>query len=995
MTIKSVINQKGLVTNPNPFSVTPEGSLLEAENVVIDDNGTIRSRRGQEKISGAAGQGPGSVNGGGSDDLFRPETCWFFDNLLWAHYRHPTTSANYHDIIVSYTWSGGDWHQVYGSASAITVDSLGKTKTRACEANRRQLITSVSGVLKGAKLGTDGLSTDPLVAAGVPRGLDMRQYALTNTVTYNPMANKQAAGYRSVWKIKDNAGNVQIGSPSGRLVVRNTSGGSRTPQLRIGIPNACAGVLQIYRTLFADADPSGNIVDPGDDMYLIAEISPTSSDQSNFYVVYDDVVVDGLLGTPLYTNESREGVLKGRDVPPVCKDIQYYQDQAFFANTVGKYRLEIDVLAVDSAGDGSTKGITPTDILSVGGITMFATTVALENVSIYAFACDATTGAGSEIVRILKTVESFCYKYNLTSNSYSGLYYAYNATGPDDVVGKIVFEERSINGSVPCYFGATRLDSPSGYLPTPTPGTLVSKEINDITVSGSTVTLTFTAAHGYSIGDQIVFNWFATSTQATNTRLPHGVYTILTLPTTSKVTFSAPAGTPSGTDSSAYAFKKTGSPVSVRDVNLHRLMYSQPQEPEGVPLLNYFNCGRSDAEILRIYPLGQSLFIFKEDGLFRLSGTAGAYVLDIFDATVRLLSSESIAEIDNAVFCLTDVGVVRVSESGCTVMSKEIDDEIQRVIITCTNITRKEAFGVGYSDDRKYILWVPTLSTDLKPTQAFVYNSSTKTWTKRTDSANCGLAVRRNDVITDLQKLYTFKDKENWLTQERKGFSIYDYADESVSLGTVVYSNNTFSSTYLTARDLDLATVGSIITYNNDVTIRNHLLSYSHVSSNGVVTYEYPGNQSEADARTDPVASGSPTTGITLYKSIPIKVTFRHLVGDNLIQRKSFSEVFLTLDQPLTTKMSISFKTDLATTGSTTIWGFGYAFWNSSFPWALRGVAGVILGKTIHTLIPTSCQKCSQLLTTVTNARAWSNFALRGIHVRYTGGLENVVRDNH
>lgn len=1020
MTTDTVIRPKGLYTNPNPFSVNPEGALLLANNIVIDEDGTARGRRGQSLLS----SGNFSTDGINQTN-YRPEKCWWFNNRIWVHFKRPTPDTDgMTERLAFWDWGVG-WRDRLDSASALTIDSSGKIKLRQDEANRRQLVCTSTGIYRGAS-GTTTAQTS-LISAGVTKAIDIRNTAITAVGSDDQMPKLTTCAYRVQWKTQDINKIVTIGAPSGKCTVRNSTANSVTPTIQIGIPSGAGtrSICQIFRTQFFSRLPDGQFPDPGDDMFLCAEITPDATDLANFYFVFNDICPDSLLGEPMPTNQNQDGPNQERSIPPASRDVAYFNDTAFYLNTISKQRMILSILAVNPTLVAANRGITVGDKIQVGDLVMTAvdggTTgfpVAAENLNgpdYWKFAVDRTTGVGSEVTRVLKTTESFCYKYNLWSNVAGGRYYAYNITSADDIVGKILIEERQINGSVKAYFGIDRLDDPPQFIPTPVDDTSstvgLSKEITTVNNGGITVTITTAAAHGYTTGNQIFFSWDGRTTASTTSKIPPNVYTI-TVTGATTFTFSTPSGSAAGVDGPIASIARCHLIIetaqSDNDARANRVFWSIPQEPEGVPLTNFTDVGRNDAEGLSLQKLGDSLFIFKEDGLHRITGGDGNWQVDEFDPTIRLLAPESIAVVNNCIFCLTDQGIVRITEAGAQVISREIENDLYAAINVNISVCRKEAFGVGYEDDRKYILWMPTVSTDTKPTQAFVYNIFTKAWTKRTDSANCGLVGRRNDVLTDVQKLYTVKDFESWLTQERKTNSAKDYADEQVN----IFSQVSDTTPNVSGR-LDMGAGSSI--YNLEYFVETDAMVQANSASGDtkrafVTDYQWNGspssgllrylfvetnvtNPSDGISTTDPVNWGT-ITSLVLYKMIPHQIKFNPFIGESLPSRKSFSEIYVTFDQPYYTKADIEFYTDLQPSARTAdMWGYGYVWWNK-FPWVLRNYTGDLLGRTLRTLVPTASSKCSQMIINIKHNRPWENFSIRGVHLRVTTGSMNVQRDN-
>ncbi len=97
----------------------------------------------------------------------------------------------------------------------------------------------------------------------------------------------------------------------------------------------------------------------------------------------------------------------------------------------------------------------------------------------------------------------------------------------------------------------------------------------------------------------------------------------------------------------------------------NRLYWSRLQQPEAVGELDYTDIGRSDRNILALVALDNALLIFKEDGVYRLTGSApNQWVVDEIDTGKRLLAPSATTVLDNVCFALTDRGVFPIMEAG-------------------------------------------------------------------------------------------------------------------------------------------------------------------------------------------------------------------------------------------------------------------------------------------------------------------------------------------
>ena len=175
--------------------------------------------------------------------------------------------------------------------------------------------------------------------------------------------------------------------------------------------------------------------------------------------------------------------------------------------------------------------------------------------------------------------------------------YAYYTSTVDDVPGKISLIARTLSTSS-FYVLGNNSNVGISFDPDVSPqGTFTN------TVANPTV-VTTSSAHGLQTSDKIII------TGSTSTPSLNGIYTVTV---TGSTTFTLPVNVTVGGAGSWEKLTSTDA-VSSNEQKINRVYYSKFQQPEAVPLLNYFDVGAADKAILRIFPLRDSLFVFKEDG---------------------------------------------------------------------------------------------------------------------------------------------------------------------------------------------------------------------------------------------------------------------------------------------------------------------------------------------------------------------------------------------
>lgn len=202
----------------------------------------------------------------------------------------------------------------------------------------------------------------------------------------------------------------------------------------------------------------------------------------------------------------------------------------------------------------------------------------------------------------------------------------------------------------------------------------------------------------------------------------------------------------------------------------NRLYYSKFRQPEAVPLVNYIDVGSSDFEIDRIVALQESLFIFKKDGIFRLSGqTESSFSVILLDKSAYLVAADCVTVLNNLIYAFTSQGVVQVSESGVSIISRPIENLLYKYYSSEFSNILHTLFMFSSEEDRALFFAVPQNSNDTYATLIYRFNIFTQAWTEWTLTAICA-AVHDN-------KIYLGAGDINAIDIERKNFSKYDYAD--------------------------------------------------------------------------------------------------------------------------------------------------------------------------------------------------------------------------
>lgn len=265
-------------------------------------------------------------------------------------------------------------------------------------------------------------------------------------------------GYRLIFGKRDANNNVPVGSPSQFAVISNTTGATTNVQLTSSIPSGIttSHFYQAYRT----NQTASTAISPSDDEQLVHEATVTSTDLTNGYVQFTDSTPDSLRGANLYTSTNEEGISQANDPPPYAKDFCLFRNFGIYVNVKSKQRKKLTILAV-----GAPSGVQIGNTLTIGGITF--TAAAAEVIATGTFQVFTTGTAAQNIADTANSLIRVINRYATNTVTY-----AYLLSGPNDLPGQMLLEERGTGGSS---FAITASANGTAYSPAlPTSGTTVS-----------------------------------------------------------------------------------------------------------------------------------------------------------------------------------------------------------------------------------------------------------------------------------------------------------------------------------------------------------------------------------------------------------------------------------------------------------------------------------------------------------------------------------------
>jgi hypothetical protein len=241
----------------------------------------------------------------------------------------------------------------------------------------------------------------------------------------------------------------------------------------------------------------------------------------------------------------------------------------------------------------------------------------------------------------------------------------------------------------------------------------------------------------------------------------------------------------------------------------NRVFYSKLQQPEAVPVLNYFDVGARDKQILRIFPLRDSLFVLKEDGIYRISGEAIPFNLALFDSSCITVSPDSVSSVNNMIFSWARQGIVAITESGIQNMSRPLDVDILPLSSNSYTNFPTATWGIGYESDKSYTVFTVQEPTDTIAVLGYKFNTLTNAWTIVDKNSVCGVVNFLDD------RMYLGAGDINYIEQERKNYDRTDYADRQYDV--VIQPNS--SGTNLILNTVINVNVNDVIVQTQPVSI--------------------------------------------------------------------------------------------------------------------------------------------------------------------------------
>lgn len=526
--------------------------------------------------------------------------------------------------------------------------------------------------------------------AYVPEGLDLEA---TVTGSSGWLADNTQVGYVCVWGIKTSNNEFFLGAPSGRTVVTNSTGGTRNVAVTVTIPSdiTTSYFYQIYRT----RSSASSTTDPGADYALVYEAYPTSSEITARSLSITDVASSTFGGPSLYTNQQQQTDLQAN----------YPCEATLSTNGEGRIASFADCIFASNYQPRSSIFLSLLGTQSINGLNAFATSSATHT---------NTTLDGIAAADWARLVVGM------------GVY-------GTDIPANTTIQALPVSGTVTLSQAATGT-------------TTTSRTFGDIITIGGVSYFAYTSesvanrqfqVYGSDVSSDIrntcaslvrVFNRSTSNTIAYMrylsgpNELPGRMLLYCRTDRASTYTISSTHGmawTPNLT--AAQTILSQGDPGTV--------LVSKPNEPQAWPLVAYITFA-GDTEVYEFSVLRGALLVWTNRGLYRITGSYGAFFTDLIDATAILVKGSSTPSlgtvvVDNVAYGLTARGLIAATETSTKIVS-------DAVAANLANLTPSTALRISCHPGDG-LIFVP-----ISGVGTYIYSTRFNLWTYMAQVLNCG-----------------------------------------------------------------------------------------------------------------------------------------------------------------------------------------------------------------------------------------------------------------
>lgn len=533
------------------------------------------------------------------------------------------------------------------------------------------------------------------------------------------------------------------------LVVKRTDVNGyvrRSPPTRVGARGANVPLLDAYlwrrHTITADELADG---------YIVNGVATTITVGVNYISPEID---DDSLGEALYTNGGQGGALSARHMPPIATEFCAWSGVTWYANAVGRRRLLLSISNVTGAEDATALSedfggllgaitVSPWQVDAVSGNTTCHITNddASRAMRVGQYITDATAGPSS--AGAVFQADTRIVSWTLPGGG-----------GVDVVVDKAATSTATVDvffGDVVevdgrlfyAWAGAGKAWSPD--LSQDLGRRCFGIDYGTGSFANARAAATLAAAINY---ESIVDSTFLVRASLLGDLFSTG--SSVDAPATLLLEEIGMGGPIVTVDTSCPEAFDAAMPATLdRAEDPGIVWFSLPDEPEAVPLANFVVVGQRTSRVVALVPSREGMFVFKEDGLFRITGLSpNRWRIDSVDSDCRLLHPNCVATIGSDVFAWTSFGVARCYESSVDYISGPID---RALVYGATRAVNGGSWLCGWGSVGLLLVHVGggATPTGTEESQVFSYSVDTSAWTRFFRREGESLACANYDVTED------------------------------------------------------------------------------------------------------------------------------------------------------------------------------------------------------------------------------------------------------
>ncbi len=253
--------------------------------------------------------------------------------------------------------------------------------------------------------------------------------------------------------------------------------------------------------------------------------------------------------------------------------------------------------------------------------------------------------------------------------------------------------------------------------------------------------------------------------------------------------------------------------LSVTDTYSNGVAWSKPAQADAVPAINVAFVGNNDTSILKMLVLRDTLYLFSDSGLYRLTGrTQDDFSISEFELSFTLLGPEMAVVCDDAIYAWGVEGVARITSAGVEYVSNPIEPLLKQAINTLgLTWLATYAWAAAYRSSHKVLFAIPDSGSNKNCPVFLVFDTRMQAWTKwtttaggdgsRTNGHSCG-AVRLSDDLLFMGQWNSYSS-DSKIFKERRTYAATDYRDDTYDATNVAISKSITWSACAEAPELE------------------------------------------------------------------------------------------------------------------------------------------------------------------------------------------------